>query len=941
MDVTQAILSDLVVFNKYAKFIPEIERRETWEEICYRNMAMHIRKFPTLKDTIQKVYKEYVMTKKVLPSMRSMQFAGAPIDISNSRIFNCAYMPIDHPFAFAELMFLLLGGTGVGYSVQKHHIDKLPAIQGPGEKTRRFLVGDSIEGWADAIKVLIKAYTKGKSDPSFDYRDIRPKGARLVTSGGKAPGPDPLRICLEQLRAIMNGAKGRKLTSLEIHDMCCHIADAVLAGGIRRAAMICGFDKDDMDMLYCKSGAWWELNPQRGRANNSVILKRGEVTEEEFKNLWELVRQSNAGEPGFFWTNDVNVFTNPCAEISLNPNQFCVAGDTKLITKEGIDEISNLVGKEVEIWNGEKWSKVSPYLTGTNDRLHRVYFSDGSYLDATDNHKFLVKNRFQKEYREVETLQLKELLKTEKYNLQIPRSNVVYEDGESVSYAYDLGFVLGDGFVYKNKKRVEANLYSNDKLLEFVTSTFVGEYFNYNGKKYTTVKFDLDPNFCFDMKYNDGLPKEIFSWDKSSILNFIAGWADADGSQASNGIRIWGREDKLRDAQLLLTKIGINASLNLCELAGAETNLGIRKNDLWYLQITRTSEIPCQRLICENEVDAPFKGKFQLVKCIETLEGTHRSFCLTEPELNQCVFNNVLTKQCNLSEVNVSDVSSQEEFNARVRAASIIGTIQAAYTDFHYLRNVWKETTEKEALIGVGLTGIASGAVLKLDLEEAAKVVKDTNEEFAKILGVNPAARTTTVKPSGTASLVVGSSSGIHAWHAKYYIRRMRVGKNEALYRYIKDNFPDLIEDCKFKPHLESVLSIPQKAPEGAIMRTESAMHLLERVKKFNVEWVRPGYRSGSNHHNVSCTISLRDEEWTPVGQWMWDNRETYNGISVLPYDGGSYIQAPFQDCDQETYESMLPYLHAIDLKQVIEHEDSTKLTDQAACAGNVCEVLI
>jgi ribonucleoside-diphosphate reductase alpha chain len=617
MDVTQSVLSQIVVFNKYAKYIPEINRRESWEELCERNAAMHIKKFPALKKEIQQVYKKYVLTKKVLPSMRSMQFGGVPIEISNSRIFNCAYMPMDHPFAFAELMFLLLGGSGVGYSVQHRHIDKMPVIIGPTEKPRRFLIGDSIEGWADSVKVLIKAYTQGKSDPVFDFRDIRPKGARLVTSGGKAPGPDPLRICLDKIRSVLNGAIGRKLFSIEIHDINCHIADAVLSGGIRRAAMICGFDFDDMDMLTCKVGDWWELNPQRGRANNSVVLKRDEINEEYFFKLWEMVQMSGSGEPGFYWTNDEDVFTNPCVEISLYPFQFC-----------------------------------------------------------------------------------------------------------------------------------------------------------------------------------------------------------------------------------------------------------------------------------------------------------------------------------NLTEINGSDIESQEEFEERCKAAAFIGTLQASYTDFHYLRNKWKEQTEKESLIGVGITGIASGSVLKLDMTKGAEVVKAENERVAGIIGIPVAARTTCVKPSGTTSLVVGSSSGIHAWHNPYYLRRMRLGKNESLYKYMIEQFPELIEDCFFKPHLEAVLSIPQKAPEGSIFRNESALHLLNRVKKVNEEWVKAGYRSGANHHNVSCTISIKPNEWERVGKWMWENKNSYNGIAVLPYDGGTYIQAPFADCTEEEFNRLVPFLHDIDLTKVKEEEDSTKLTDQAACAGNLCEVV-
>lgn len=617
MDRSQEILSQVTIFNKYAKYIPEIQRRETWEEIVERNMAMHIKKFPQLKEEIKQVYRQYVVPKKVLPSMRSLQFAGLPIELNNSRVYNCAYMPVDNTAAFSETMFLLLGGTGVGYSVQNRHTDQLPKVIGPKGRSRKFLVSDNIEGWADAVKVLVEAYFYGKSDPIFDFRDIRPKGARLVTSGGKAPGPDPLRICLDHVRGALNNAVGRKLTSLEVHDIQCHIADAVLAGGIRRAAMICLFDKDDMDMLTCKSGSWWELNPQRGRANNSAVLLREEVTKEDFFKVWDRVVNSHAGEPGVYWTNDKDWGTNPCVEIGLRPNQFC----------------------------------------------------------------------------------------------------------------------------------------------------------------------------------------------------------------------------------------------NLCE-------------------------------------------------------------------------------------VNASDIKDQVDLENRVRAASFIGTLQAGYTDFHYLRPVWQDTTEKDALIGVSMTGIGSGVVLNLDLISAAKVVVDENKRVAEIIGINQAARTTAVKPAGTTSLVVGSSSGIHAWHNDYYVRRMRVGKNEALYGYMKGNFPELVEDCYFKPHLEAVMSFPQKAPEGALYRSEKFTTLLERVKKFNTEWVNTGHNDGINNHNVSCTISLKDDEWWQCADWMWDNRFNYNGISVLPYDGGTYIQAPFEDISKEKYEEMEKLLTQIDLTQVIELEDGTKLTDQAACAGNSCEVV-
>jgi ribonucleoside-triphosphate reductase len=294
---------------------------------------------------------------------------------------------------------------------------------------------------------------------------------------------------------------------------------------------------------------------------------------------------------------------------------------------------------------------------------------------------------------------------------------------------------------------------------------------------------------------------------------------------------------------------------------------------------------------------------------------------------------------CNLVEINVSDVQTQEELNERSIAASFIGTLQASYTDFHYLRPIWKRTTEKEALIGVSMTGIASGGVLKLNLKEASLKVNMENRRVAMQIGINPAARTTCVKPAGTTSLALGTSSGIHAWHNDYYIRRLRVGKNEAIYNYLMKNIPELVEDCKFRGHDTAILSIPQKAPEGAILRHETAFDLLERVKKVSEEWIQGGHHKGSNSHNVSATITIKDDEWDETGKWMWENRGCYNGLSVLPHDGGTYVQAPFEDCDEETYEKMLALVKNINLDLVIETEDETDLSGEIACGGGACEI--
>lgn len=306
-----SILSDITVHSKYARYLENENRRETWEEIVGRNKNMHLARFPKLADRINDVYDRAVVTKQILPSMRSLQFGGAPIERNHSRIYNCAYLPVEHPDAFSETMFLLLGGTGVGYSVQKQHVAKLPEVLGPKKSVRRYIIGDSIEGWADSVKMLVESYFYSRMKVRFDFSDIRAKNTRLVTSGGKAPGPEPLKQCLVNVEAILEKAIGRQLTPLEVHDIQCYLADAVLAGGIRRAAMIALFSKDDDEMITCKSGEWWIDNPQRSRANNSVALLRSTTTRKDFDRIWKLTQDSGAGEPGFYWTNNLDWGTNP------------------------------------------------------------------------------------------------------------------------------------------------------------------------------------------------------------------------------------------------------------------------------------------------------------------------------------------------------------------------------------------------------------------------------------------------------------------------------------------------------------------------------------------------------------------------------------------------------------------------------------------------------
>lgn len=320
LDPDPKAISDYIHASKYAQYIPELGRREIFEETVTRSRSMHIERFPDLTreicDKFAKVYE-----KRVLPSMRSMQFGGKAVAMHEARMYNCSFTLIDRPRVFQEIFYLLLCGCGVGYSVQKQHVAKLDKVGEPNtDNVLIHHVEDTIEGWADAVGLLMSTYQNNMYfEPCYDL--IRPRGSDLKTSGGKAPGHLPLKKLIRQIREIMDNAIGRRLRPLECHDLVCFIAEAVLAGGVRRSSLIALFSKDDDEMLSCKTHEHFNyqgLNTQRSMANNSVVLLRHLSNKEEFMQVMKLNKKS-FGEPGFMFTNNLDHGTNPCGEIGIDP----------------------------------------------------------------------------------------------------------------------------------------------------------------------------------------------------------------------------------------------------------------------------------------------------------------------------------------------------------------------------------------------------------------------------------------------------------------------------------------------------------------------------------------------------------------------------------------------------------------------------------------------
>lgn len=594
---TRKLMSDAKFYEGYSRYIPELNRYETWDEAVERTMQMHYKKLgdkmspelSSIMHDIERAYKDQLF----LGAQRALQFGGEQLLKHEIRLYNCVSSYCDRAKFFGEFMYMLLCGAGAGFSVQKHHIAKVPKINNEFTKgSKTFVIPDSIEGWAQAVDVLMSSYfVGGGKHPEFndckiifDFTKIRPKGS-YISGGFKAPGAEPLKKALELVRAKLDEAQGRALKPIEAYDICMYLADAVIAGGVRRSATICLFSKDDQEMIKAKTGNWFETNPQRGRSNNSAVLVRDEVTFEEFKEIMLSVQHS--GEPGFIFTDSTEFTYNPCVEIGKYP----------------IDDEGN------------------------------------------------------------------------------------------------------------------------------------------------------------------------------------SGW-----------------------------------------------------------------------------------------------------------------------QGCNLTEINGGLSTSVDAFYHQCYVASALNTIQASYTNFKFLSPATKAIFEREALLGVSITGWMNNPHILFDeatLEKGAEIVKETNKRVAKLIGINPAARTTCVKPSGNASVLLGTASGIHGEHSPVYLRHVQFNKETEIAQLFTRHNPHMVEDSVWsKTKTDICVAFPIVTPKNSIYKSDLlGVKQLEYVKLVQNSWVDKGTnielcRDPRIRHNVSNTITVDD--WDEVTKYVYDNRYSFCGISFMSANGDkAFPQAP------------------------------------------------
>jgi len=829
-------IRDYVLMSKYAKYIPELNRRELFNETVDRREAMELRKFPSLAEDIKWAF-GFTREFKVFPSMRSMQFGGIAVEKQNARNYNCSFTHIDRTEVFKQIFHLLLCGCGVGYSVQQQHVDKLPNVGFVGQEVEYFDIPDSIEGWADAVGVLVDSYMDPASQfygkyVEFGYSKIRKKGALLKTSGGRAPGHMPLKLALEHVRRILTAASGRSLRPIEAHDLICFMADAVLSGGIRRSALICLFSLNDSEMMYAKTGNWWVTNPQRARANNSVALLRDRVSKKHYDRIFKAAKEF--GEPGVYFLDDLDYGCNPC-----------VVGETWidiLDEKTGTctqEQVRRLEGKQFKavIHAATASSKVKSYSScpkgfyQTGMQPTYVVKTDAGTVRTTGNHLFMAVTGA------IDNATSLAITWVKAADLQPGMTVVTSQLSGRVANEYD------DSFVANREKHV-------------LTAAVL------------EIKYDskLVP------VYDCSIPE----------INMFS----ANGHIVHNC------------SEILLNPI-----------------------------LTITPAI--RKMI--NDKFAALQLPPPKVKLGERYSGF--SFC-------------------NLCEINVANVSSKEDFFERCRAASIMGTLQASYTSFPYLGWVSEIIAEREALLGISMTGIMANPNIALNpevLQEGADIVVSTNIEYAAKIGIRPSARSTTVKPAGTSTLAFGiSESGITPAHATRYFRRIRANELEPVFKYFQSINPHMCERVA-NSDTDWYILFPIEVLPGTVVKDEmNGVKLLECVKLVQKHWVEAGVLNTEfthkGRHSVSNTITVMPNDWDAVRDYIWDNRDTLNGVSTLPHDGDKkYVGAPFESVLTEADEAKWNYLidnyKPVDYSKLIEAEDNTAFSLESACAGGACQL--
>lgn len=1016
-------ISNFIFTSKYARYNEAEGRRETWEECVDRVTNMHVKKFrkKLSKEDMAEVKWAFQMVKekKVVPSLRSLQFGGKAIEAASAKLYNCSMRHVDSPRAFSEVFYLLLCGCGVGLGLSKHFIGRLPDLVNAGDKTGSVLtyaIEDSIEGWADSVEALLNCYFRNTAYTGrriiFDYSKIRPAGAPLKTSGGLAPGYKGLKAAHKKIKALLDhiieDLSQTRLKPINAYDIIMHTADAVLSGGVRRSATIAIFDLDDEEMMNAKTyfkvskftkfsydedtklhtgkvtvnkkvyeihikdkhfefehkmlteqGTvnWTHIEPQRARSNNSVLLLRDKVTEEQFRSIVDRTRQF--GEPGFIFADHPWQVNNPC-----QPDY------APFLTPGGIRQLKDInIGDTV--WSESGWTTVlNKWSTGVKP-VYKYQTSAGSFI-GTEDHR-LVSGGVKTPAKDCTGVDV----------LAGPRDSVLRHHQDVMD-----GLVFGDGSVHKASNDLVYLLigendqsYFDSEVAPLITKPRPG----LSPKAYevtTTIQASDLPH-----TYARSIPSRFIYSTPSTAAGFLRGLYSANGSICGNRVTLKAASKTvIEQVQLMLSSLGIRSyfTKNIGKLVEFDNGMYYCKDSydlnisidrerfqqaIGFIQPYKTQKL--QALI-DNVPARAGRTSFE-VQSTEFLEEVE-VFDLTVDNNTHTYWTGGLnvsncgeissipvtedgvcgTQFCNLTSINGAAIKSVEDYLSATKAATIIGTLQASYTDaMRYLNAASRSVTEEEALLGVSVTGFMDNPLVLLNpanQQAAAKYAVEVNTLWAKKIGINPAARVTTVKPEGTSSLVLRSASGIHPHHARRYFRRVQCNKIDAPYKFFKKLNPHMCEPGVWSANgTDDVVTFPLTVSDSAMIKEDlSAIGHLEIIRSTQQNWIIPGTNPEAKKklsHNVSCTVVVKDDEWEPVLKYLYENRHSFAAVSLLSFFGDKlYQQAPLEAVttpeDEERWKNIVGNYKVVDYTKLQEDTDVTKAMDTVACGGGACEIV-
>lgn len=1002
--------------SRYAKFVDAKKRRESWDETVDRYVNFVFDSTPGIRDdpTLKADVRSSILNLEVMPSMRAMMTAGKAAEQDNTSMYNCSYIPVDDPKAFDEAMYILMSGTGVGFTVEAKYVNRLPDVPDqlfPSDHV--VVVHDSRAGWAKALRMLIAVLYAGEI-PKWDVSKLRPAGARLKTFGGRASGPLPLVELFAFVVKTFKAAVGRKLSSIECHDIMTKVGEVVVSGGVRRSAMISLSDLDDERMRAAKSGPWWETAPNRALANNSAVYTET-PTVGKFMKEWLSLYESHSGERGIFNRDAVKkickrVGRDPAHEWGTNP---CLPGDAMVHTRGGLVPIVDVaVGTEVLTFDG--YRRVTEWYDQGEQALVRIVTQDGEFK-CTPNHRMAVLTAVdQYEWKRADELSPGDRLLTTRQALEgsptelpgfgqpsinknavdivIPELDadmawfigLFHADGNVTTRgAISLAFGI-DEFDIADKARVQLERFGVGVKVKripdknaygvYAKSVNLGAYMESHIKRawteirvpdfITRARHDVKMAYLAGVLDGDGCAKRrvwIVSTVYPSFAKDIQNLAYSCGLETRLGVQQSGEWKPchnvmvitLRSIEALASVPQLHKELPLTKSRESHTNgfptTWIATDDtIPYVAKQRMgpSNVQIPAATYERHTDRAVRGCPVRVERVEPVTGMHKTYDIGVEDRHEFFANGYLTHNCaeiilrpyqfcNLTEVIVRSTDTVDDLKRKVRIATILGTVQSTFTKFPYLRKIWKKNTEEERLLGVSLTGIFDNTFMctpspELDaaLRELRTHARAVNADFADRLGIPHSAAITCVKPSGTVSQLVNSASGIHPRHSKYYIRRVRGDKKDPCTRFLVDSGVRAEDDLFNKNAV--VFSFAMKAPDGLVREDITPLDHLKL-------WLL--YQRAYCCHKPSVTISVAEDEWPRVGAWVWDHFSEMTGVSFLPYDGGSYKQAPYEECTEAEYLALAAATPIVDWSKFVEHDDYTESAKTLACTAGGCEL--